>query len=90
MKAKRKHFQKEPAEIDEADESDGAATETFSNDLNAEIWSVVSFEKCEDQHLTYEKAEQKIRELIALKTSGLCIITDEAAERINDQNHSKF
>ena len=57
-------------------------TEMFLSELAALSWSVVSFEKCVAKNLTYEQAEQKIQELAAQKTSGLCIITDEAAERI--------
>lgn len=57
-------------------------TEMFLSELAALSWSVVSFEKCVAKNLTYEQAEQKVRELSAQKTSGLCIITDEAAERI--------
>ncbi len=57
-------------------------TEMFLSELAALSWSVVSFEKCVAKNLTYEQAERKIQELAAQKTSGLCIITDEAAERI--------
>ena len=59
-----------------------AAAEMFLSELAALCWSVVSFEKCEAGNLTYEQAEVKLRELAALKVSGLCIITDEAAKRI--------
>lgn len=52
------------------------------NELTANGWSVVSFDRCEARHLTYEQAEAQIKELTARKVSGLCIITDEAAERI--------
>lgn len=58
------------------------AAEMFSSELAALCWSVVSFEKCEAGSLTYEQAEEKMKELIAQKISGLCILTDEAAERI--------
>ncbi len=56
--------------------------EMFLSELAAMSWSVVSFDKREAGNLTYEQAEAKIQELIAQKFSGLCIITDEAAERI--------
>jgi hypothetical protein len=45
-------------------------------------WSVVSFEKSVASNLTYDKAIEKLNELAAQKISGLCIITDEAAERL--------
>lgn len=56
--------------------------EMFLSELAAMSWSVVSFDRREAGNLTYEQAEAKIQELIAQKVSGLCIITDEAAERM--------
>lgn len=56
--------------------------EDFSSELNEPRWSVVSFENCVANNLTYVQAEQKLKELEAAKVAGLCIITDEAAERI--------
>lgn len=61
---------------------DGETMEMFLSELAALSWSVVSFDRCVAKNLTYEQAEEKIRELTAQKISGLCIITDEAAERI--------
>lgn len=58
-------------------------TKTASSELRAPVWSVVSFEKCEASGLTYAQAEQKLSELEAQKISGLCIVTDEAAARID-------
>ena len=58
-------------------------TEMFLSELAALSWSVVSFDRCVAKNLTYEQAEEKIRELAEQKVSGLCIITDEAAERIS-------
>lgn len=63
-------------------ETDENAPEMFLSELAAMSWSVVSFDKREAGNLTYEQAEAKIKELTAQKMSGLCIITDEAAERI--------
>ena len=59
-----------------------ASTEEFSSELNAPRWSVVSFEKCIAGNLTYAEASEKLFELDAEKISGLCIVTDEAAQRI--------
>ena len=58
------------------------AAEMFLSELAALCWSVVSFDKCEAKNLTYGQAEQKMRDLSAQKVSGLCIVTDETAERI--------
>lgn len=65
------------------------ATETasdadFSSELNAPKWSVVSFETRLASNLTYDDAAKKMKQLKAKKVSGLCIITDEAAERIKN------
>lgn len=54
----------------------------FSGELNEPRWSVVSFESRIAGSLNYEDAARKLEELRAKKISGLCIITDEAAERI--------
>jgi len=64
----------------EKDKTDSA--ETFSSELEAPRWSVVSFEKCVAKNLTYTEAAEKLKQLKSEKTSGLCIITDEAAGRI--------
>lgn len=57
--------------------------EDFSSEMSAPRWSVVSFEICVANNLTYVQAEQKLKELEAAKVAGLCIITDEAAARIS-------
>lgn len=58
------------------------AAEKF-DELRAAIWSVISFEKREASGLTYVDAEQRLKELERAGISGLCIVTDEAAGRIN-------
>ncbi|MCU1289231.1 MAG: hypothetical protein JWN60_1460 [Acidobacteria bacterium] len=62
----------------------GTANAGFANELREPRWSVVSFENRVAKNLSYEQAERKIAELENLKISGLCIITDEAAERISN------
>ena len=57
--------------------------EDFASELNEPRWSVVSFENCVANNLTYVQAEQKLKELEAADFSGLCIVTDEAAARIS-------
>ena len=51
-------------------------------DLSTGMWSVVSFAKWEAKGLTYPQATERLLELQALKTPGLCIITDSAAARL--------
>lgn len=67
-----------PSEKTKTDDADA----NHQNELREPRWSVVSFEKCAADNLTYEQAEKKLAELAAEKISGLCIITDEAASRI--------
>jgi hypothetical protein len=74
---------------EKANKSEAAVTknkneqaEEFASELEAPRWSVVSFEKCAAKNLTYAEAAEKLKQLKAKKVSGLCIITDEAAERI--------
>lgn len=57
-------------------------TEQEKPELREARWSVISFDKCEARNLTYEEAERKIAELEAQKFSGLCIVTDEVAAKI--------
>lgn len=54
-----------------------------TSELNMPQWSLVSFEKTIAGNLTYAEAAEKLKELEAQKVSGLCIITDEAAARLN-------
>lgn len=55
------------------------------SELNEPRWSVVSFEARAAGNLIYAQATEKLAELAALKVSGLCIITDEAAARIDEK-----
>jgi hypothetical protein len=52
------------------------------SELDAQVWSVVSFEKCEASGLSHSEAVKKLAELDAQKVSGLCIVTDDAAARV--------
>jgi hypothetical protein len=53
-----------------------------ASELDLPIWSVVSFERREARSLSYDDAIEKIRFLEEQKVPGLCIVTDEAADRI--------
>jgi hypothetical protein len=67
-----------------APETDAASDEHFSSELNVPQWSVVSFETRLASGLTYDAAVKKMNHLRSKKISGLCIITDAAAERITN------
>ena len=65
----------------------GEATEkteraTHNSELDLPMWSVVSFDKCEASGLTYAAASKLMAEKEAARVYGLCIVTDEAAERV--------
>ena len=61
-----------------------AANKDFSSELNAPHWSVVSFETCLESGLTYDNAVKKMKQFMAKRISGLCIVTDESAQRIKN------
>lgn len=76
---------KKEKENEKTESPAGAANEP-ARELALPLWSVVSFEKREAKNLTYEEAEAKLAELEKRKVSGLCIITDAAAERMSTEN----
>lgn len=57
-----------------------------SSELDAPLWSVVSFEGIEAGGLTYVGAREKLAELDAKRVTGLCIVTNHAAGRLHDKN----
>ncbi len=58
------------------------ATEDRSSELLEPRWSVISFEKCEASRLIYNDALGKMRELEKNGIPGLCIVTEEAAAKL--------
>ena len=58
-------------------------TDTRRSELDLPQWSVVSFDACEGAGLTYAAAAQLLADKEAAGVYGLCIITDEAARRLN-------
>ncbi|MBA4121396.1 MAG: hypothetical protein H0X72_02885 [Acidobacteria bacterium] len=56
-----------------------------SSELAEQRWSVVTFESRAASGLTYDEAVQKLDELRKENKFGLCIITDEAAERVKSE-----
>ncbi len=52
------------------------------SELDQPRWSVVSFDRKEAGGLTYRQASALIDDLEKRGVAGLCIVTDEAAERI--------
>lgn len=57
------------------------SVEVQESELDAPIWSVVSFDRTEASHLSYADAAAKLAYLEKQRVAGLCIITDDAADR---------
>ncbi|HEX8140568.1 MAG TPA: hypothetical protein VF544_23580 [Pyrinomonadaceae bacterium] len=51
-------------------------------ELGERRWAVTSERGCEASSLSYMEAVEMMRSLAALKVSGLCIITNEAAKHL--------
>ncbi len=64
-------------------EEESTSHENALSEINEPIWSVVNFEQVLEDGLTYDEAVQKMKEAMEQKISGLCIITDEAAQRLS-------
>ena len=54
----------------------------FPSELVEPIWSVITYETVAAGGLTYDEATKLADKLKAERVSGICIITDEAANRI--------
>jgi hypothetical protein len=55
----------------------------MSSELEQEQWSVISERGCEARGLSHEEARRLVHRLGGEGRHGLCIITDEAASRMN-------
>lgn len=56
----------------------------IESELERSMWSVVSFNQRQAGGLTYKQASDLLSELDAYNISGLCIITDDAAARLQN------
>lgn len=56
-----------------------------TSDFDAPRWSLLSFDTCVASGLTYEEAKKLVAE--KKDAAGLCIVTDEAARRMNCRPH---
>ena len=59
----------------------------MTSDLEQTCWSVLSDRGCEANGLTHEEARRLVHRLGGEGRHGLCIVTDEAADRmcVNNQ-----
>jgi hypothetical protein len=67
-----------------AQEFDQLVPETVLSELLEPRWSVITFESCAVRGLNYDEATTWLGKLKNQGLSGLCIVTDEAADRISD------
>ncbi len=75
--------QEEPFDILADDEPSARAfSPVIASELDQRCWSVVSFDRLESGSLSYPEAAAVMRDLDERGVSGLCIITDAAAERL--------
>jgi len=58
------------------------------NELNQKLWAVKSERGRETSGVTYKAAAQLVQELSKQKIHGLCIITNEAAQRLTPAPNS--
>jgi len=55
----------------------------MTSDLERQHWSVLSDRGCEAGSLTHEEARRLVHRLGGEGRHGLCIVTDEAAQRMS-------
>lgn len=65
------------------------AETTEKSELEMQIWSVITFDEVTASNLTYAQAAEKLEQLKAEKVSGLCIVTDQAAQRMKSSKNKK-
>jgi hypothetical protein len=58
----------------------------MQSELEQPLWSVISFARREADGLTYTEAETKMAELDSSGVSGLCIVTTDAAGRVQPRS----
>ncbi|HEX3143979.1 MAG TPA: hypothetical protein VHQ64_08410 [Pyrinomonadaceae bacterium] len=58
----------------------------MTSDLEQPSWSVLSDRGCEANGLTHEEARRLVHRLGGEGRHGLCIVTDEAANRMSVNN----
>ncbi|MCO6509522.1 MAG: hypothetical protein J5I65_01910 [Aridibacter famidurans] len=58
--------------------------EEETNDLREPLWAVVAFDGAIAKGLTYDEAVGKIGEFSEDEKPGLCVVTNEVAERMKN------
>ncbi len=71
------------AQNDKVAPAEKDSSSDLKSDLTVPIWSVVSFDGLIESGLTYDDAMARMAVLHTENVSGLCIVTDDAAEKIS-------
>ncbi len=69
--------------MDQSEQIRPASAGIGPQELSAPQWAVISFERCEASGLTYEQAAATLQDLDRAGITGLCIVTDDAAARLD-------
>ena len=62
----------------------------MSSELEQKKWSIISERGCEASSVTHEEARRLVHRLGAEGRHGLCIISDEAARRLEEDTSVDF
>lgn len=60
-----------------------SSVDSLTSELEEPRWAVISFERTEAAGLTFWQASRRMEELDSQGVAGLCIVTDDAAARLN-------
>jgi hypothetical protein len=74
---------KENPESTKTGNSEAEKSSEIISELNDACWSVISFDRVEAHALSYDDAVEFLQKLEQNGISGLCIVTDEAAENVS-------
>ncbi|HUF03267.1 MAG TPA: hypothetical protein VMM38_03750 [Aridibacter sp.] len=66
----------------DAEDKTREETEKEANDLREPLWAVIAFDGPIVKGLTYDQALGKIGEFSEEEKPGLCVVTNEVAERM--------
>lgn len=66
-------------------ETDFPQPRAFVSELEEPIWSVISFARVERRDLKYSEAVLILSGLESRRVPGLCIVTNETADRVKTQ-----
>ncbi len=69
-------------------EPESRTDDAVLTELGLRIWSVIGFEGCIANGLTYDEAVEELAKHSDSRQSGLCIVTDDAAARIRTRTES--